>query len=74
MDTTNPKAINGIGIAHLAFEVEDAEEILRLIHQEGGGQVGELVKTDFPAGVITTFVYATDPEGNIIELKSKESS
>jgi predicted enzyme related to lactoylglutathione lyase len=71
MDATNPKAVNGIGLAHMAFEVDDGLAILRLIHQEGGGQVGELVHTEFPPGVITTFVYAKDIEGNIIELKSK---
>ena len=72
MDSNNPKALNGIGLAHLAFEVDDVAIILQKIKQEGGGQVGELIKTEYPNHVIATFVYAKDVEGNIIELQSWE--
>jgi predicted enzyme related to lactoylglutathione lyase len=64
------KAINGIGLAHLAFEVDDVAATLARIEQEGGGRVGELVKAEYPNQVIATFVYARDIEGNIIELQS----
>lgn len=70
MNSDNPKMINGIGLGHLAFEVEDVEAVLEKILQEGGGQVGELVKTKYPNHVTATFVYAKDIEGNIIELQS----
>jgi predicted enzyme related to lactoylglutathione lyase len=70
MNTDNPKAINSIGLAHLAFEVDDVQAILQKIKEEGGGQVGELIKTEYPNKVIATFVYAKDVEGNIIELQS----
>jgi predicted enzyme related to lactoylglutathione lyase len=70
MDSNNSKALNGIGLAHLAFEVDDVAIILQKIKQEGGGQVGELIKTEYPNNVIATFVYANDVEGNIIELQS----
>jgi Lactoylglutathione lyase and related lyases len=70
MDTENPKVINGVGLAHLAFEVDDVKEALQKILQEGGGQVGELVKTEYPGQVTATFVYAKDIEGNMIELQS----
>lgn len=70
MNPDNPKAVNGIGLGHLAFEVENVEAMLEKILQEGGGQVGELVKTEYPNHVTATFVYAKDLEGNIIELQS----
>lgn len=62
--------INMCGIAHLAFEVDDVEATLKQILEAGGGQIGELVKAEYPGGKIATFVYANDIEGNIIELQS----
>lgn len=70
MDYESRKVLNGVGLAHLAFEVDDVLEVLEKIKQEGGGQVGQLVKTEYPNNVIATFVYAKDIEGNIIELQS----
>ncbi len=70
MTDTHPGCINGAGIAHLAFEVEDVAAVLERVRQEGGGQVGELIKTEYPDNVTATFVYARDIEGNIIELQS----
>lgn len=66
------KHINQCGLAHLAFEVDDVEETLVRILNAGGMQIGELVKTQYEDGRCATFVYATDPEGNIIELQSWE--
>lgn len=71
-DSNNHKAINGIGLSHLAFEVDDVALVLQKILEEGGGQVGELIKTKYPNNVTATFVYAKDIEGNIIELQSWE--
>lgn len=70
MDYESKKSLNGVGLAHLAFEVDDVLEVLGKIKEEGGGQVGQLVKTEYPKNVIATFVYAKDIEGNIIELQS----
>lgn len=64
------KEINALGFAHIAFEVDDVALMLEKVKAEGGGQVGELVRTEYPGGVIGTFVYAKDPEGNIVELQS----
>ncbi len=63
-------AINKCGIAHLAFEVDDVENTLQLLLQNGGKQIGELVKIEYANGKKAVFVYATDCEGNIIELQS----
>ncbi|WP_315074309.1 VOC family protein [uncultured Clostridium sp.] len=70
VNLSNPKILNGIGLAHLAFEVDDVLAILEKIKKEGGEQVGELVKTQYPNNITATFVYAKDLEGNIIELQS----
>lgn len=61
-------AINRPGLAHLAFEVEDVDAAREQVLAAGGYCVGELVTVDIPAGTIT-FIYVTDPEGNIIELQ-----
>lgn len=67
---TAAPAPNRAGFAHIAFEVDDVEAALARVMAEGGGHVGEVVSTPFPGGVTATFVYATDPEGNLIELQS----
>ncbi|MEL7602912.1 MAG: VOC family protein [Bacillota bacterium] len=64
------KQIHRPGFAHMAFEVEDVETVLRQILNEGGEQLGELVQAEYPNNVVATFVYARDPEGNILELQS----
>lgn len=66
-------AINKCGLAHLAFEVDDVEKALQLLLQKGGKQLGEVVKAQYEDGRKATFVYATDCEGNIIELQSWDS-
>lgn len=63
-------AVNKCGIAHIAFEVDDVEKTLQLLLQRGGKQIGEVVSTEYEDGRKAVFVYATDCEGNIIELQS----
>ncbi len=62
--------INRCGLAHLAFEVEDVEATLEKVLAKGGGMVGELVHASYEDGRKAVFVYATDCEGNILELQS----
>ena len=64
------KRINRLGLAHLAFEVEKVEETLERLLEEGGSVVGEQISTIYPDGKRAVFVYAADPEGNIIELQN----
>ncbi len=63
-------SINAYGFAHLAFEVDNVAETLEKLKTNGGGTIGDLVETVYEDGRKATFVYATDPEGNIIELQS----
>ncbi len=63
-------AANRKGIGHLAFEVENVAATLERIVAHGGSALGEVVSREV-AGVGTiTFVYAADPEGNILEIQS----
>jgi len=70
MEAGNCHRINQCGIAHLAFEVDDVEETLGEVLAAGGGQLGEMVKIEYADGRKAVFGYATDIEGNIIELQS----
>lgn len=62
--------VNQSGITHIAFEVEDVETTLSEIINAGGSCVGEVVTAEYPNNMEAVFVYARDPEGNIIELQS----
>ncbi len=62
-------AINRPGFAHIAFEVDDVEAARDEVLAAGGGCVGDLVTAEITNAGTITFVYMTDPEGNIIELQ-----
>lgn len=62
-------AINRPGLAHIAFSVDNVERMLQAVLDAGGGTVGELVTVEVPGVGVIAFVYATDPEGNILELQ-----
>ena len=63
------KISNCSGYGHLAFSVNNVQETLERILEEGGGAIGKVVTTEIPNRGLLTEVYATDPEGNIIELQ-----
>jgi catechol 2,3-dioxygenase-like lactoylglutathione lyase family enzyme len=62
-------AINRPGFAHIAFAVDDVEHAREAVLAAGGGEIGQVVSLDVPGAGRVTFVYLTDPEGNIIELQ-----
>ncbi|MHC4168369.1 MAG: VOC family protein [Planctomycetota bacterium] len=62
-------AINRPGFAHMAFGVDDVEAARKEILAAGGGCVGDVVTAEITNAGTITFVYLTDPEGNIIELQ-----
>ena len=62
-------AVNRPGFAHIAFAVDDVEAICDIMIAAGGNRIGEIVSADIADAGRITFVYATDPEGNIIELQ-----
>ncbi|UCH90251.1 MAG: VOC family protein [Thermoplasmata archaeon] len=63
---------NREGFAHVAFEVDNVGEALAEVRKHGGGAVGDVTSHEVEGVGILSFVYATDPEGNIIELQSWE--
>jgi predicted enzyme related to lactoylglutathione lyase len=62
-------AINRPGFAHIAFAVDDVKAAREAVIEAGGGVVGEIVTMTIPDAGEITFVYMTDPEGNVIELQ-----
>ncbi len=58
------------GWGHIAFQVPDVPAALEAVQAAGGGQVGDVITTQTADGRRVTWVYATDPEGNIVELQA----
>jgi catechol 2,3-dioxygenase-like lactoylglutathione lyase family enzyme len=65
-----PSLANREGLSHIAFEVDDVVQALEIVQQHGGRAIGAIVSHPVPGVGSLTFVYAADPEGNLIELQS----
>ena len=63
-------AANRLGITHLAFQVQDVQAQLELVVANGGKAIGSVVSNEIPGKGTLTFVYAADPEGNLIEVQA----
>lgn len=61
---------NRKGFGHLAFEVEDVNKVLEEVLVLGGKAYGAVATKSIPDLGTLTFVYAQDPEGNLIELQN----
>jgi len=68
LDKPNPAA-NRKGIGHLAFLVDDVPAIREAVLAQGGTDLGEIVERDVNGVGRITFIYMTDPEGNILEIQ-----
>jgi catechol 2,3-dioxygenase-like lactoylglutathione lyase family enzyme len=58
------------GWGHVAFQVNDVQAAVDAVLAHGGGRVGEIVTTGTSDGRSVTWCYATDPDGNIVELQA----
>lgn len=58
------------GFGHIAFLVEDVAKARKAVLEAGGEDVGDIITLQTADGRRVTFVYVTDPEGNILELQS----
>jgi catechol 2,3-dioxygenase-like lactoylglutathione lyase family enzyme len=58
------------GWGHIAFQVPDVPAAVEAVREAGGGQVGEVVTTGTADGRRVTWCYATDPDGNVVELQA----
>lgn len=63
------KNVNKEGFSHIAFAVDDVEECLAKLLENGGTQLGEVVTGQVENVGTINVVYARDPEGNIIEIQ-----
>jgi len=75
-DNAQPAA-NRAGLRHIAFEtgsVEELRDFYDLVLEHGGGSLGSIASQEIEGMSTVTFVYMTDPEGNIIELQCWEKS
>lgn len=71
-DTESIKSINRPGFAHIAFLVDDVNKACQLLEKNGGSKLGEIITQKIAGVGIITFIYAKDPEKNIIELQHWE--
>jgi len=65
-------AVNRPGFGHIAFVVDDVDAAREAVIAAGGGAVGRIVDVEIPNAGRISFVYVTDPEGNVIELHRGE--
>jgi len=65
-----PTAVDRPGFGHIAFVVPSVPEARAVVLAEGGRVVGDIVTMRTTDGRHVTWVYVTDPEGNVVELQS----
>lgn len=63
-------SINLQGFGHIAFHVDNVEEILKKVILFGGQPLSDIITKEYPELGLLTAVYARDPEGNFIELQN----
>lgn len=64
------KRVNRLGFAHISFRVDNIHNLLRKVIVNGGQQLGKLTSREIEGAGTITFVYVSDPEGNVIELQN----
>lgn len=69
LEEGSPPLVNRPGFAHLAFVVADVRSALAEVIAAGGRAVGEVVEVEIQGAGWICFVYAADPEGNLVELQ-----
>jgi len=72
MEARPEAAANRLGLGHLAFEAGDCRELRKRVLAAGDADLGELVTHEIPGVGMLTFIYMTDPEGNILEIQSHD--
>jgi catechol 2,3-dioxygenase-like lactoylglutathione lyase family enzyme len=64
-----PPVPNRVGLRHLAFLVDDVAAVLDRMTSAGGRALGEIATAEVSGKGQVEFIYAADPDGNIIELQ-----
>ena len=66
----NPESVaNRKGFGHIAFEVEDVQQVLNEVLKNGGSKLGAISQRKVENLGTITVIYVKDPDGNIIELQ-----
>jgi glyoxylase I family protein len=65
-----PAAPNRLGLGHLAFVVPEVAQALERVVGEGGRAIGSVTSVPVRGKGTIVFVYAADPEDNILELQA----
>jgi catechol 2,3-dioxygenase-like lactoylglutathione lyase family enzyme len=73
MEENNPIMANHTGFTHIAFEVDDVDQTLKLAIENGGRMLGQVTENLVENVGLLKFVYFRDPESNIIEIQSWSS-
>ncbi len=73
-ETEAQKRINRPGLTHIAFAVEDVAAACEAVLAAGGSDYGKMAHVEINGAGTITFVYVTDPEGNIVELQHWEAA
>ncbi len=68
VDASAPSA-NRQGFGHIAFRVDDVDSVLEMVIKHGGSKLGSPTISAVPNAGNVCWVYARDPEGNIVELQ-----
>ncbi|MGI9391659.1 MAG: VOC family protein [Boseongicola sp.] len=66
-----PPSANRIGLAHLAFDVEDLSAVCDAVVAAGGSAFGEVASFEEAGKILFSFVFMRDPEGNLLDLKQR---
>ena len=66
----HPSNISTQGLRHIAFVVDDVEDVLNRLIACGGKKYGSLEEKGYGDLGVLTVVYAEDPEGNMIEIQN----
>lgn len=62
--------VDRAGWGHIAFQVPDVSAALDAVEGAGGSRFGTVVTLSTADGRHVTWCYATDPDGNLIELQA----
>jgi glyoxylase I family protein len=69
-----PPVANRLGYGHVGFAVDDVPAALERVLELGGAPLGSVSRTTVNGVGELEFVYALDPEGNVIELQHWQPS
>jgi catechol 2,3-dioxygenase-like lactoylglutathione lyase family enzyme len=70
VESARAPRVDRAGWGHVAFQVPDVPAALEAVLGAGGKRIGDVITTTTATGRQVTWCYATDPDGNIVELQA----